>query len=40
MLQKSIDTYNDSLTKEKTLGYNFDVNILASTNGIGLTVRF
>lgn len=40
MLQKSIDTYNESLPKEKTLGYNFDVNILASTNGVGLTVTF
>lgn len=40
VLQKSLDTYNDSLSKEKTLGSNIEVNILASTNGVGLAVRF
>lgn len=40
LMQQSIDTYNDSLPKEKTLGANFDVNILASTNGVGLVVTF
>src|SRR5690606_17118628 len=32
LMQKSLDTYNDSLSKEKTLGSNLDVNILASAN--------
>lgn len=40
LLEKSISTYNDGLTKEKTLGDNFDVNILASVNGVGLTITF
>lgn len=40
ILKKSISTYNDGLTKEKTLGDNFDVNILASVNGVGLTITF
>lgn len=40
LMQQSIDTYNNTLPKEKTLGYNFDVNILASTKGVGLVVTF
>lgn len=39
-MKKSLDTYNDSLSKEKTLGSNIEVNVLASTNGVGLTVKF
>lgn len=40
LMQKSMDTYNDTLPKEKTLGSNLDMNILASANGIGLKVTF
>lgn len=40
LMKKSLDTYNDSLSKEKTLGSNIEVNVLASTNGVGLTVKF
>lgn len=40
LLQNSLDTYNNSLSNEKTLGSNFDVNILATTNGIGIAFKF
>lgn len=40
LMQKSLDVYNDSLPKEKTLGSTLEINVLASTNGIGLTARF
>lgn len=39
-LQKSIDTYNDGLSKEKTLGFNFDVEVVSNQNGMGLNIRF
>lgn len=41
MRAESIEMYNNSLEpKEKTLGYNFDVNFITNQNGIGLNVTF
>lgn len=41
MRNESIDMYNNSLEpKEKTLGYNFNMNIISNQNGIGLNVTF
>lgn len=41
MKTNSIEIYNNGLTpKEKTLGYNFDLNIINNQNGIGFNVTF
>jgi hypothetical protein len=41
MRADSIEMYNNGLTpKEKTLGYNFNVNIINNQNGIGFNVTF
>lgn len=41
MRAQSIEMYNNGLEpKEKTLGYNFDVNFITSQNGIGFNIKF
>lgn len=40
LVQQSIDTYNNGLSKEKTLGFNYDVEVVSNQNGIGLNIRF
>lgn len=41
MRKESIEMYNNGLEpKEKTLGYNFNMNIISNLNGIGLNVTF
>ncbi len=41
MKKESIEMYNAGLEpKEKTLGYNFNVNIINNQNGIGFNVTF
>ncbi|MEZ4853844.1 hypothetical protein [Flavobacterium sp.] len=39
-LQQSIDTYNETITPNKTMGLNVDVLLVSNRNGIGLTVTF
>lgn len=40
LLKKSIDTYNEGLSQEKTLGLNFDIEMVSNQNGIGLNIKF
>jgi hypothetical protein len=41
MVEKSIDTYNSSLQdQKKTLGDNFELNIVNNSNGVGLRINF
>uniref|UniRef100_UPI00404AF577 hypothetical protein n=1 Tax=Flavobacterium sp. TaxID=239 RepID=UPI00404AF577 len=41
MRKESIDIYNDGLKpNEKTLGYNFNLNIINNQNGLGFNVTF
>lgn len=39
-MEQSLEAYNSTLSKEKTLGFNFDVNIITNQNGIGFNVTF
>lgn len=41
MVEKSIDTYNSGLQEQqKTLGDNFELNIVNNSNGVGLRINF
>ncbi|MQP24055.1 hypothetical protein GFJ94_03130 [Flavobacterium sp. LMO8] len=41
MIEKSIDTYNSGLQEQqKTLGDNFELNIVNNSNGVGLRINF
>jgi hypothetical protein len=41
IVEKSIDTYNSGLQdQKKTLGDNFELNIVNNTNGVGLRINF
>jgi len=41
MVQESVDMYNQGLKDEKkTLGDNFELNIVNNTNGVGLRINF
>lgn len=41
MIQESIDIYNAGLQEQKkTLGDNFELNIVNNTNGVGLQINF
>jgi hypothetical protein len=41
MVKKSIDTYNSGLQdQKKTLGDNFELNIVNNANGVGLRINF
>lgn len=41
MIQESIDMYNSGLKEEKkTLGSNFELNLVNNTNGVGLQINF
>jgi hypothetical protein len=41
MVQESVDIYNQGLKEQnKTLGYNFELNIVNNSNGVGLRINF
>ena len=41
MIQESVDMYNSGLQEQKkTLGSNFELNIVNNTNGLGLRINF
>lgn len=41
MIQESVDIYNSGLKEEKkTLGSNFELNIVNNTNGLGFQINF
>ena len=41
MIEKSIDIYNSGLQEQqKTLGDNFELNIVNNSNGVGLRINF
>ncbi|MQP52450.1 MULTISPECIES: hypothetical protein [unclassified Flavobacterium] len=41
MVQESVDIYNDGLQEQKkTLGDNFELNIVNNSNGVGLQINF
>lgn len=39
-LNKSIELYNASLSQEKTLGFNYEVDFVTNQNGVGLRITF
>jgi hypothetical protein len=41
MVQESVDIYNQGLKEQnKTLGDNFELNIVNNSNGVGLRINF